>query len=188
MRSILLQQGIPADTLADAVSFLNSAPDEAIESFNAAFGLTPDDSDALAVARFAVDAIFKGAASVDKVVGYVAKRMLGVAPKPDTKPAPVVMAGSPVVDNEDVTVVPVVVMPEVREATVPAIKVKGKRGRKRLGDSDMCTAVKAIETAPGAERATLLDLICAQPSKNGGTIKQTSAVVYLWRYGKGERE
>jgi hypothetical protein len=188
MRSILLQQGIPAESLADAIDFLNSAPDATIEAFNAAFGMTPDDADALAVSRFAVDAIFKGAASVDKVVGYVAKRMLGIAPKPEAKPSPVVMVGAPVVDNEDVTVVPVVVMPEVREETVPTIKVKGKRGRKRLGDSDMCKAVAVIEATPGVERATLLELICAQPSKGGGLIKESSAAVYLWRYNKGERQ
>jgi hypothetical protein len=188
MRDLLTKHGIPTASLAAAVAFLNDAPASTITAFNAEFRLTPTDEDALSVARFAADAVFKGATAVDKVVGYVAKRMLGAAPAVD-KPAPVVMTGVPVLADVDVVVAPVL-PPVVQKEAAPAVTVKGRRGRKRLGNSDFCKAVAAIESAPaGAERATLLDLICAQASANGGTIKRSSAVVYYWRYHTlGERE
>lgn len=175
----LSKHRIPATNIAAATNFLNSAPEATLVAFNAEFGLTPADEDALAVARFAADAVLRGAGAVDKVVAYVAKRMMGIAPKPVIAASPVIV-GAPVVDTPEVVIAPVVELPA---ETAPVIKVKGKRGRKRLGNSDMCKAVAAIEGAPtGADRQTLLDCIIA------AGIKQSSAVVYLWRYNKGERE
>ncbi len=176
----LTKHRIPATNIAAASAFLNAAPEATLAAFNAEFGLTPDEDDALAVARFAADAVLRGAGAVDKVVAYVAKRMMGIAPKPVIAASPVTVVGAPVVDTPEVVIAPVV---EIPTETAPVIKVKGKRGRKRLGNSDMCKAVAAIESAPtGADRQVLLDCIIA------AGIKQSSAVVYLWRYNKGERE
>lgn len=183
MRDLLTKHRIPATNIAAATAFLNAASDGTVAAFNSEFGLTPSREDAVAVARFAADAILRGAGAVDKVVAYVAKRMTGFAPKPVVTASPVTVVGVPVVDTPEVIVAPVVVN------AAPSVKVPGKRGRKRLGNSDFCAAVAAIEAAPkGAERAVLLDCIMAQASSKGGNIKQSSAVVYLWRYGKGERE
>lgn len=183
MRDLLTKHRIPTTNIAAASGFLSSASDETVAAFISDLGLSLSGSDALSAARFAADAILRGAGSVDKVVGYVAKRMTGTAPKPAVATSPVRIVGEPVVDTPEVVVAPVVM------ETAPAVKMKGKRGRPRLGNSDFCTAVAAIEAAPkGSDRATLLSLIAAQSSAKGGTIKDTSAIVYLWRYNKGERE
>ena len=181
MRNLLTKHGIPDTTLIAAVDFLNVADEATVEGFIREFKLTMNGRDALAAARFAADAIFRGAGAVDKVVGYVAKMMTGFAPKPAARAVPVTMTGGPVVDMSEVVLVPV--EPTVREEVAPVIAVKGRRGRKRLGDSDFCKAVSAIEGAPkDIGREGLLNCIVAQG------IKQSSAVVYLWRYNKGERE
>jgi hypothetical protein len=172
MRDLLTKHGIPTDTLVSAVHFLNEAPDKTVKAFNAEFGLTPPAADALSAARFAADALFKGA-TVDKVAGYVGKRLLGLTPQP----APIIIAAAPpIVETETVTVVQVA----SEQSAFPT--VKGKRGRKKLGNSDMCKAVAAIESADKkADRQTILDCIVA------AGIKKASAVVYLWRYNNGER-
>jgi hypothetical protein len=182
MRDLLTKYGIPTDTLVSAVHFLNEASEKTVKAFNAEFGLTPPAADALSAARFAADALsaarfaadalFRGAA-VDKVAGYVGKRLLGLTPQP----APIIIAAAPpIVETETVTVVQVA----SEQSAFPT--VKGKRGRKKLGNSDMCKAVTAIESADKkADRQTLLNCIVA------AGIKQASAVVYLWRYNNGER-
>jgi hypothetical protein len=186
MRDLLTKHRIPATNIVAATDFLNSADDSVIRAFIGEFGLNLNGSDAIAAARFAADAILRGAGAVDKVVGYVSKRMTGFAPKPAPAVSPVRIVGEAVVDTPEVIVAPVV---EVRAEAVPVIKVKGKRGRPRLGNSDFCTAVKAIEAVgPKAERAALLAAVTSQASSKGGNIKQSSAVVYLWRYNNGERE
>lgn len=184
MRNLLTLHGIPSDSINSAVEFLNSAPDATIQAFIKEFDLNLKGADALVAARFAADAIFRDAKAVDKVVGYVAKRMTGMAEKPATTPFRVVMVGGPVVDTSEVSVVPVVALGESdgRAEVAPAMVVKGRRGRKRRGDSAMCKAVKAIEASGAKEREALLQCIIAQG------IKESSAVVYLWRYNKGERE
>lgn len=185
MRDLLTKHGIPDTNIAAATAFLNSAPDKTVHAFIDEFDLSLDNRDVLTAARFAADAILRDAGSVDKVVGFVRKRMTGFVQKPE---APVVsvttIVGEPVVDTPDVTIVPV-----IEAGPAIAVKVKGKRGRPRNGDSDFCRAVAAIEkVGPAAERDTLLAAVTAQQSSKGGKIKQSSAVVYLWRYGKGERE
>jgi hypothetical protein len=189
MRNLLTKHGIPADTLSNAVEFLTSADDATVRAFNREFGLTMTGSDAVSAARFAADAIFRGAGAVDKVVGYVAKRMTGMAASAAPVAAErVVMVGAPVVDSPEVVIVPVVTIPTspsvtCKDGKVTALKVKGKRGRKRLGDSDFAKVVGIIEANPKAERQTVMDCIVA------AGIKQSSAAVYLWRYHtKGERE
>lgn len=182
MRNLLTKHGIPTTNLAAAVEFLNEAPESTANAFAAEFGLKMTGNEALTAARFAADAIFRGAGAVDKVVGYVAKRMTGMpASAAPVAPVRVVMVGQPVVDNESVTIAPVVVEAGT-PTTAPTVKVKGKPGRKRLGNSDFCKAVAAIEASKSKDRQALLDCIVA------AGIKQTSAVVYLWRYNKGERE
>ncbi len=179
MRNLLTKHGIPTDTLSNAVGHLASVEDSVVEAFNREFGLTMRGNDALSAARFAVDAIFRGAEAVDKVVGYVAKRMTWMTEKPAVKPAPVVMVGVPVVDTPEVTIVPVVVMDHAETAVV----VKGRRGRRRLGNSDFAKAVGIIEANSGVDRQTTIDCIVA------AGIKESSAAVYMWRYHtKGERE
>ena len=181
MRDLLNKHGIPADSLPEAVDFVSSASEDAVQSFNAEFGIKLSGLDAITAARFAVDAIYRGAGAVDKVVGYVAKRMLAGPEKAAQKPSTVTTVGAPVVDTPEVTVAPVV--PIVDGSAAPPVKVKGRRGRKRLGNSDFCKAVATIDAmAPGADRNTILDCIVASG------IKRSSAVVYLWRYNKGERE
>lgn len=185
MRNLLTKHGIPADSLPGAVDFISAASEDAVLAFNAEFGITMTGHDAFTAARFAVDGIYRGAAAVDKVVGYVAKRMTGAPEKAVQKPVTVVMAGAPVVDTPDVTVAPVVAVTESdgRTEAVPVIKVKGRRGRKRLGNSDFCKAVAALGALPAtADRKTMLDCLVSKG------IKRTSAVVYLWRYNNGERE
>lgn len=178
MRNILTKHGIAATNLRDAVEFLNSADDSKVEAFNREFGLHMSGADALSAANFAADAIFRGATAVDKVVGYVAKRMTGMAVQAaPVAPERMVVVGVPVVDTPEVTIVPVVVLSDA-----PVVSVKGRRGRKRLGNSDFAKVVGIIEANAGQERRTVLDCIVAQG------IKDSSAAVYLWRYNKGERE
>lgn len=176
MRNLLTQYGIPSDNLRDAVEFLNAADYDTAEDFIAEFGLKLYGPDALSAARFAVDAVFRNADSTSKVVGYVSKMMTGGASRAPQRPVTIV--GVPVVETETVTIVPV-----EPEANAPAIVVKGRRGRRRLGNSDFCKAVVAIEAAPkDGGREGILDCIIA------AGIKRSSAVVYLWRYNNGERE
>ena len=185
MRDLLTKHGIPSDNLSAAVDFISAASEEKVSAFNAEFGFNLNDDDATTAARFAVDAIYRGAATVDKVVGHVAKRMTGAPEKAAAAPVTMVMAGPAAVDNSEVTVAPVEAVTEGDGQTeaAPAVKVKGRRGRKRLGNSDFCKAVSIIQSLPAnADRKTVLDCLVAQ------NIKQTSAVVYLWRYNKGERE
>lgn len=182
MRNLLTKHGIPTTTLAAAVEFLNSASDATVTAFNHEFGLYLTGDDGLTAARFAADAIFRGAGAVDKVVGYVGKRMTGqavqAAPAP---PARVVMVGTPVVDTPEVTIVPVVVADETGDVA-PVVKVAGRRGRKRLGNSDFCKTARIIDANPKADRETIKALVVA------AGIKEASVPVYLWRYyTKGER-
>lgn len=183
MRDLLTKHRIPSTNIVAATDFLNAADASLVSAFIRDLGLNLSGNDALSAARFAADAILRGAGAVDKVVQYVAKRMTGTAPKPVAAASPVRIVGEPVVDTPVVVVAPVVI------DKAPVIKVKGKRGRPRLGNSDFCTAVAAIEAlGPKAERSALLAAVTAQASSKGGNIKETSAVVYLWRYNKGERE
>lgn len=176
MRNLLTKHGIPTNTLTEALDFINESDTFSVQAFNKEFGLTMKGEDALVAARFAADAVFRGAASVDKVVSYVAKRMLGVAEKPAPAPAPVTVVGPAVVDTPDVTIVPVVVMGE------SAVVVKGRRGRKRLGNSDFCKTARIIDANPAADRDTIKALVIA------AGVKEASVPVYLWRYHtKGER-
>ena len=78
MRNLLTKHGIPTDTLVNAVDFLNESDSCTVQAFNKEFGLNMRGDDALVAARFAADAVFRGATAVDKVVGYVAKRMFGI--------------------------------------------------------------------------------------------------------------
>lgn len=185
MRDLLTKYGIPSNTLVAAVNALNEASEETIEGFNREFGITTTGDDALSSARFAADAILRGADTTAKVVAFVGKRMLGQAAAL-AAPTSVMVVGQPVVDTPTVTIVPVEEQPVAVEAgaeAAPVVKVKGRPGRKRLGNSDMCKAVAAIESAPkGALRDEVLNCIIA------AGIKKSSAVVYLWRYNKGERE
>jgi hypothetical protein len=176
MLNVLTKYGIPTDTLVKAVNYLNDAPEAVIASLNSEFNLSPPKCDALATARFVADAIFRGA-TADKIPGYVGKRLLGQVPAP--APTVVVMNADalPVIDEtEEYVVVQAAPTPE------PALEsVKGKRGRRKDGKSAMCKAVAIIEKNAKADRHTILDAIVASG------VKQTSAVVYLWRYNKGER-
>lgn len=175
MQTIMTKHGIPTATLALAVAFLNDADATTVTAFNAEFGLTPSRNDATAVARFAADAVLRGADTIGKVSGYVFKRMTGVV----TAPAPIIIVAAPVVQTEDVTIVEV----ETLDAA-PVVTLRGKRGRKKNGKSEFCKAVKVIQDSPAtASRRLLLDCMVA------AGIKEQSAVVYLWRYKtKGERE
>ena len=176
MLNLLNKHGIPADTISNAVCFLNSADDDIVTAFNHEFGLTMEGDDALSAARFAADAIFRGATSVAKVVGYVAKRMTGQADTPQAKT--VVMVGAPTVE----TAVDIVQMHHT-DPEGELVAVKGKRGRKRLGNSDFAKAVSIIQTNHLASRQTVIDCLIA------ANIKESSAAVYYWRYHtKGERE
>ena len=177
MREILTKHGIPTTNLMEVSEFISSADYPTIRDFNREFGLhIGGRDDAESAACFAADAILRGATSVDKVVSYVSKRMTGQAAKPEPRAYTVVMAGPAVVDTPEVTIVPVVV------SKANTVTVKGRRGRKRLGDSDFCKAVSIIEANPKADRETLKACIIA------AGINNSSAGVYLWRYGKGERE
>lgn len=178
MRNLLTQYGIPDTNLRDAVEFLNVADGSVIESFTGNFGLNLYGNDALTAARFATDAILRGAATEDKVKGYVSKMMTGGAARVHQR---VTIVGAPVVETDEVVIAPV--EPVVREEVAPAIVVKGRKGRKRLGNSDFCKIVPVIEGAPkDAGRQGILNAIMA------AGIKESSAKVYLWRYNNGERE
>lgn len=177
MREILTKHGIPTTNLMEASEYLAAAYPPDVKRFILEFNLAfPDDDDSESAACFAVDAILRGATTVDKVVDFVAKRFSGQALKPEPRAYTVVMAGPAVVDTPEVTIVPVVV------SKANAVTVKGRKGRRRLGDSDFCKAVSIIETNPKADRDTLKACIIA------ASINNSSAGVYLWRYGKGERE
>lgn len=179
MRDILAKHGIPSNTLAAAVGFLNEQDEdsEVIESFNAEFGLTPNYQDATMVARFAVDAILRGAEDIATVKSYVGKRLTGTSP-PTVVGRPIVVAAAPVYEDAAVVVTPV----EEDPTSIP-VAVKGKRGRKKNGLSAMCKAVKVIEGfAAGTERQTIIDALIA------ANINKSSAAVYLWRYNNGERD
>ena len=174
MRTILEQHTIPTTTIAAAVAAMTSMDDNLLVSFCNDFGLTPTADDALTTARFAADAVFRGAVDKAAVVAYVRKRLLGQA----VVNAPIIVIGVPVVDTPDLTVVQVT----DAEPDTSAAPVKYGRGRRKNGKSDFCKAVATIEAAgAAASRETVLQCLVASG------IKQTSAVVYLWRYGKGER-
>lgn len=175
MRDLLTKHDIPDTTISAAVEFLNSAPDDAVESFTKEFGLSLNRTDTLSAGRFAADAILRGADSVDKVRGYIAKRMLGSPAPPVITITPVTLAGIPSVDNSLVTVTPMV-MDEV-----PSAPIKGKRGRpKSKAFANAATLLDGL--AHKAERAVMLDCLVA------AGINKSSAAVYVWRYNKGLRE
>lgn len=179
MRDILNKYGIPSNTLAAAVGFLNEQAEdedsEVVTNFNAEFGLTPNWEDAGMVARFIVDAILRGAEDIAAVKGYVTKRLTGNTP-PSIVGRPVVVAAAPVYEDSEVVVTAV-------EDVAPAVAVKGKRGRKKNGLSAMCKAVAIIEGyAKGTERQTVLDALVS------AGINKSSAAVYMWRYNNGERD
>jgi hypothetical protein len=181
MRDLLTKHGIPATNLRDAVEFLTDKfeNDEelVVTTFLAEFKLTPQYDDMVSTAGHAVDAILRGAATVGKVVEHVGKRMIGLpvaVDKPVIVPAaPVMVIADPVVDNEDVTVTPV--------ATAPAA-VKGRKGRRKLGNSDYCRAVAILDKmlADGAQ-ATREQQKAALVAAN---MADKSANHYLWRYHK----
>ena len=82
-------------------------------------------------------------------------------------------------DTDEVTIVPVVVLGEADGRTVV---VKGRRGRRRLGNSDFCKTARIIDDNPKADRETIKALVIA------AGVKEASVPVYLWRYHtKGER-
>jgi hypothetical protein len=178
MRDLLTKYGIPATNIADAAAFLNSASNGVVESFTKEFGLNLNTSESLTASRFAADAIFRGADTVGKVVGYVAKRMLGGPAPKSTGMVTMVLAGIPSVDNSNITVTPVMTINDA--ATAP---IHGKRGRPRLGNSGFAKAVALLDTfGEEEERSVLLDCIIASG------INEKSAMVYLWKYKKGLRE
>lgn len=165
MKNILAKHDFPTDTLRNAVNDMDGASPVALAAFNAEFGI---NSESLAAAQYAADAIFRGADTAEKVKAYVTKRTAA----PPVVAAPVVVVGVPVLETADVTIVHV-------EPVTPldAAPVRGKRGRKKNGSSDFCKAMEAIEAAPpGSSRRALLDAIVAK------SIKEASAVVYYWDY------
>lgn len=177
MRDTLTKHGIPDTNVVAAVSFLNDADESVLNAFNHEFGLSPDEDDTLKVARFAATAVLNGAADVGAVKAFVSKRIIGIMPVLN---APVMVIGVPVVDTPEVTVTEVV---EVSFDPTAPVVVHGRKGRRKNGKSEFCKAVKVIEAQPeGVTRKTILDAIVAEG------VKASSAIVYLWRYNKGERD
>ena len=177
MRHLLTKHGIPTTNLMEASDFITASYPPDVKRFLLEFTLAfPSDDDSESAACYAIDAILRGATSVDKVVAFVAKRFSGRDVKPEPRAYTVVTSGPAMVDTPEVTIVPVVV------SGANTVTVKGRRGRKRLGNSDFCKAVSIIEANPEADRDTIKACIMA------AGINSSSAGVYLWRYGKGERE
>lgn len=176
MKELLKEYGIADTRLLDATKSIENISDDTLREFCGRFGLTPASADVPQTARLVADALLKGADSVDKVVGYVRKRMMGHVEKPVVLNAPVRIVGVPVVDNAEVIIAPVVPLAAV--ATI-----RPGRGRRKNGRSDMCKAVALIEAAgEAADRDTILASLVA------GGLNKSSAAVYLWRYNKGERD
>lgn len=180
MRTKLAEYGVPTASLPAAVEFLNTANEDKLTDICKGFGLTPKEADLLTTAKFIADACIRlgDGGSVDKVVGHVRRKTLGMATTLPQPNAPVVVVGAPVVDSPEVTIAPVVPL-----ATPEQEPVRRGRGRRKNGKSDFCKAVAIIENAgTGAERETVLKAMIA------AGIKQNSAAVYMWRYHtKGER-
>lgn len=183
MKRLLIEYGIPMANMVEAMESVYHMSEKAQREFLQEFNLERVASDmVLPATRFAVDAIHRGADTPQKVVAYVAKRLMG-NPTVERPVQPTVVSGptlsAPVGDTgKTITATPV-----QPNAKVEGLVVKGRRGRKKLGNSDFCKAVGIIESNLGLSRKKVAELMVA------ANIKESSANVYLWRYHtKGERE
>ena len=178
MKTILNEFSINTERLDRACLSIDAMRTDIAQDFCGRFGLTPTYDDAHSTARYVADAVIRGADSVDKVVGYVRKKVMGQTVKPVTLNVPVTIVGVPIVDNESVTISAVT---ETDPQTAPV--VRHGRGRRKNGKSDFCKAVAVIERlGASSNRDLLLNAMIADG------LNKSSAAVYLWRYmSKGER-
>lgn len=179
MKTTLNEFSVNTERLDRACLTIEAMNREKVLDFCGRFGLTPAYDDAYSTARYVADAVIRGADSVDKVVGYVRKKVLGQTTKPVILNAPVTIVGQPIVDNEVVTITPVA---DTSPRTSPAVRYG--RGRRKNGKSDFCKAVAVIERlGASTERDLLLSAMIADG------LNKSSAAVYYWRYmTKGERD
>jgi hypothetical protein len=179
MRDFLTKYGISTDTLSAAVNSINAADDSVTKAFVAEFGMTLSGDDSRSAARFAADAILRGANSSDKVVGFVRKRIAGLSVANLTFTAPVA-ASAPVAVVEEVEDVPVVTVTEDTTVPLVTVEVKRGRGRPRLENNDVAKAVAIIESMAGSKLVEQRRAIIA------AGIHKSSANVYLWKYHHGK--
>lgn len=178
MRNVLTQYGIPTDTLPKAITAVNAMDAGNVSKLCAEFGLSPEGDTAYACARYAAEAIVKlgDAATVDKVVGHVRRKVAGMV---STVVAPVVVVGVPVVDNPEVIIEPVTVLPTEEVVADKVVTVQPAycgRGRRPNANSGYHRTVAYMQANPGKDRAEVIaELVASGMSKK-------SVYVYLWKY------
>ena len=170
----LKRYGIPAHSLNRAVQWVNTLSHHAVTRMVDEFGLQVDKSHEEKAAKCVVHAILNGAEDSEKVVAFVYTRIPKLV-----KTVPTIVRTmehlAPSFGNLGMMTV------EAPLSTIIQEKMDN-RGRRKTGNSAFCKAVELLDSAPTLSKAAQIDLLVANE------IKKSSALVYHWKYCKGERE
>lgn len=177
LTELLVKRDIPTESVVRAVARVSTVPMPSIVALVEELEVRVDRKDYEKAAKNIVAAIIAGADTAAKVQEAVYKRIPKVAV---VVAPPRVLAVSPVASGLPTVETNAMLATPVNPANVAP--VVGRRGRKKLGNSDFNKVVGILDANPNVGRDAALNLLIA------AGIKKSSAVVYVWRYNKGERD
>lgn len=177
LEAVLGRYAIPMASVNRGVQSINDKSDATVKALVNEFRLEVAESDIDRAAKCIVHAILNAAQTSEAVVAHVYTRVprakpVAAATNPQYRMtiAPFgAQVSVPVVESNVALALPV----EMAETAAATVRVRPA--------SAFSKAVELLEANKAISRAAQIDLLKAND------IKESSAVVYIWRYNKGER-
>lgn len=177
LEAVLVRYAIPMVSVSRAVQTINDKSDATVKALVNEFKLEVAESDIDKAAKYIVHAILNAAQTSEAVVAHVYTRVPRVKPAAAaTNPqyrmtiAPFgTQVSVPVAESNVALALPV----EVAETAAAKVRVRAP--------SAFLKAVELLDANKGIGRTAQIELL------KTNDIKESSAVVYIWKYNKGER-
>lgn len=171
LKALLVEHGITINSAARAVQDVNYLSPKAVKALVTDLGLSVNDH--VAAAKYAVNAILSGVEDLERIATYVyGKTPKAVVVVPSVYVSPSVTMVSPLGEINQ-GILPTHLIPNFEPVTV-------RKARRKNGNSGFDRSKAILLANPNATRDEQLKLLVA------AGIVDKSAVVYLWRFNKGE--
>lgn len=169
LKAFLASNGIPTRSAAGAVNEVRFLDNRTVDAILAKVGVTVVDR--LQATRMVVNAIMTGCEDNDRIQTYVYSKVGKYVPRA-VYVAPQAMLTPELGEISDS-------LKPYNLSTMQAVTIR--KARRKTGSSGYDRSVTILDANPTAGRDERINLLVAQG------IAKASALVYLWKYNKGER-